>query len=107
MAKLKETDVVLPSIYNSDGYQKYINTNYPSSDSASVEDVVKSYMDFLSVDYKKDSAEYELLNKAISVLPSNFMKIGLLNNIDMRPLLEAVGKTNFKWSVIFLNNCEH
>lgn len=104
MADNTNNKIVVPSFFTSSQIQAWVNKNFPDSPILSVDDAVKQYLDTqLGVetiyDSQRNDTPKQLLKHIFSALPPELLKIDVLSNLDLRPLIEASSNIDLKFKV--------
>ena len=83
-------EFIAPPIYNGLGYQKFINSNFPTIENSSELDLTESFFKTELNNFASESSfSFKTFQMAIQGLPENLKKEGVLSQIDLRPLLLA------------------
>jgi hypothetical protein len=86
------SEFILPDIYSSFEYLQYINKNFVDAEILSHEQASNDYLKYAmgqETRAKVPTNEQYILEEALTFLPSEFRRKGVLAQIDIRPLLVA------------------
>lgn len=105
------SEFILPDIYNSFEYLQYINKNFVDAEILSHEQASNDYLKYAmgqETRAKVPTNEQYILEEALTFLPPEFRRKGVLAQIDIRPLLVAfkdyVEKGNYMRDTSWVDN---
>jgi hypothetical protein len=81
-------NVLLPAVYNSEGYRSFYNKYYRSTGNTSPRDIQSITEDVVNIyGFNKESTQG--IKSILQTLPSYFFASDFINNVDLRPLFKA------------------
>jgi hypothetical protein len=87
---MADNDFIAPNIYSSDSIQKFVNSRFFNAETVSDMQLAESYWEEeLGGFDSRTSPAFQQFVEAISALPDNVKKVGVLSQLDLRPLLLA------------------
>ena len=105
------SEFILPDIYNSFEYLQYINKNFVDAEILSHEQAGNDYLKYAmgqETRAKVPTNEQYILEEALTFLPPEFRRKGVLAQIDIRPLLVAfkdyIEKGNYMRDTSWVDN---
>ena len=87
---MADNDFIAPNIYSSDSIQKFVNSRFFNAETATDMKLAESYWEEeLGGFDARTSPAFQQFVEAVSALPNNVKKVGVLSQLDLRPLLLA------------------
>jgi hypothetical protein len=85
---MADNDFIAPDLYSSENIQKFVNSNFSKSALANDREIAENYWQTeLGINDDFFSPGYSAFKAAVEGLPENLKKVGVLSQLNIKPLL--------------------